>query len=746
MNHINAYSRKNTEMTLNTGFIVKNRYRIVTPIGQGGMAIVYRAWDLHLEKPIALKEMTVQPDIDAETLAQLRLQFQNEARTVAKLDHPNLVKVTDFFEENNKSYFVMEYVDGTSLSDLIENQGALSEQQVLSIANQILEALIYCHQQGIVHRDIKPENIILQADERVKLVDFGLLKLWDAKSPHTQKVIQGIGTPEYAPPEQYGIHPSSTDPRSDIYSLGATLYHALTGQAPPSVTDRMAFPAQFQSLDRISTHLSPQVRNVVGRAMQVTPEERFQTAQEMQAALKSTLVLQQANSHAYSKQGVYQPLTAPPPPDKRRRNFLIITGVILILVLASAYGLWSTFYQDQSDSRAVLPEAESVTENMPSENEPATETLLAQAEHYFLNEQYDEAAVHYQAVLEENPDSVEARQGLAWSYYYQSQYQLAIPEFDKLGNASPVDSFKGQSLSYIGLQWHEDALPMLQRWSELEPTAFEVHKQLGLTYAAMDNLEEAARHFRRWDQLSDDETEAISAKRHLGQALLDLEAFEEAKQTFEQLVTLSPEMEEAYEGLGTADFRLGNTQEALETYQQWVGLSPESAEAHAAVGRVARDTEDLALSIESYQTALAIEERYNWYTNLGLALVLNEQFEAALEAYQRSWDLNPEQVDPYRLAGWLYLQRFEDYEEAIIVFRQAARYAEAAGLTEADVSIYTGMGSSYRALGQHRQAIAPLRTALELSPDSVNVNRSLALSYFALQGLRRRYCLFYKCA
>jgi eukaryotic-like serine/threonine-protein kinase len=548
-------------MSLNTGSVVKNRYRIVNPIGQGGMAIVYRAWDLHLTKPVALKEMTVQPGIDSEVLSQLRLQFQKEARTVANLDHANLVKVTDFFEENDKSYLVMEYVDGISLSKLIDNQGALSEPQVMSIANQILEALIYCHKQGIVHRDIKPENIILQEDERVKLVDFGLLKLWDTKSPHTQKVIQGLGTPEYAPPEQYGLHPTSTDPRSDLYSLGATLYHALTGQAPPSVTDRLAFPDQFQSLDRISTHLSPQIRTVVAKAMQVAPEGRFQTAQEMQAAMNSTLVLPPNNPYAFQPQTIYQPPSDLGHANRRRRNYLIITGVASMLVLTLAFGLWYSLTREEPNP-----------EPLPTENEPALEALLSQAERYYLDEQYNEAVVHYQAVLEEAPDSVGARKGLAWSYYYQSKYQLAIPVFDQLRETSPIDSAKGQSLSFIGLQWYEDALPALRRWQETEPTSPEPHQHLGLTYEALANAEDAAHHFRRWAQLTNDEANSIDANLHLGRALLKLENYEEAVHVFQRLVDLRPELVEAYEGLGTAHFRQRNTAEALQAYMSWATL------------------------------------------------------------------------------------------------------------------------------------------------------------------------------
>ena len=188
---------------LTTGTILQNRYRIVSLLGQGGMGAVYRAWDMRLNVPVALKEMVPQPGLDSQTLAQLRQQFQQEANILARLNHPHLVRVTDFFEEENNAYLVMDFVEGESLADRIARQGALPETEVLSWAGQLLDALSYCHARGVIHRDIKPQNVVIRPDGRAVLVDFGLVKLWDPSDPRTRTVMRGMGTPEYAPPEQY---------------------------------------------------------------------------------------------------------------------------------------------------------------------------------------------------------------------------------------------------------------------------------------------------------------------------------------------------------------------------------------------------------------------------------------------------------------------------------------------------------------------------------------------------------------
>ncbi|MEA3338965.1 MAG: serine/threonine-protein kinase [Chloroflexota bacterium] len=274
-------------MTLTTGQILQNRYRIVSLLGQGGMGSVYRAWDTRLNIPVALKEMTPQPGIDSQTLTQLRQQFQQEATVLARLDHPHLVSVTDFFEEGGNAYLVMNFVQGKSLADRIEREGALPESLVLEWASQLLDALAYCHDQGVLHRDLKPPNVIIRSDDQVALVDFGLVKLWDPHDPHTRTAIRSMGTPEYAPPEQYDTA-GHTDPRSDVYGLGATLYHALTGQSPPTATRRIVNPAALSPVRTLNPHVSTRAEAALTQALELQPEARFQSATEMRDALKGT--------------------------------------------------------------------------------------------------------------------------------------------------------------------------------------------------------------------------------------------------------------------------------------------------------------------------------------------------------------------------------------------------------------------------------------------------------------------------
>jgi hypothetical protein len=271
---------------LDKGHMLQNRYRIVSLLGQGGMGAVYRAWDTRLNIPVALKEMVPQPGLDAATLVELRRQFQQEATILARMTHAHLVRVTDFFEEAGNAYLVMDFVEGRSLADRIEKEGALSEEEVLIWADQLLSALDYCHGQGVLHRDIKPQNVIIRSDGQAVLVDFGLVKLWDPSAPQTRTVMRGMGTPEYAPPEQYETTAGHTDPTSDVYSVGATLYHALTGQSPPTATLRMADPSRFVPIRRAAPGVTSQTEAAILKAMELVRSQRWQSAQEMARALK----------------------------------------------------------------------------------------------------------------------------------------------------------------------------------------------------------------------------------------------------------------------------------------------------------------------------------------------------------------------------------------------------------------------------------------------------------------------------
>jgi serine/threonine protein kinase len=327
-------------MELPTGYVLNDRFRIIRLLGKGGMGAVYYAYDPVLNRYVAIKQLQP-PPVEAERAAeQLRKQFLREAQTLASLHHPNLPRVTDYFIKDDKHYLVMDYIEGQTLLDmLVANKQGFAEDLVLEWADQLLSALEYIHANNVIHRDIKPANIRRTTDGRIFLVDFGLVKPYDLNDPRTMTMFHGVGTPEYAPPEQYdpSVH---TDPRSDIYALGATLYHLLTGQAPISVTRRTTDPSAFRLPRQAKSDISPAVEQVILRAMEVERAKRFASAADMHAALnlaRQPYLVDATRTTDLTALAAATPAFAPR--SDRRRRALVLIGVPILLFLGIAIGI-----------------------------------------------------------------------------------------------------------------------------------------------------------------------------------------------------------------------------------------------------------------------------------------------------------------------------------------------------------------------------------------------------------------------
>lgn len=256
--------------------VLQGRYRITNVLGQGGMGTAHRAYDLRLNIACVIKELLITPE-NRGNLTQVAKQFQKEAETLAGLRHPNIPRVYDYFLEQDNYYIVMDLIEGQSLEHLIGSTG-LPEAEVLKYARQLLDVLDYIHGKGVLHRDIKPANIIVQPDGRVVLVDFGLVKVADSNT--SSRSMRGL-TPHYAPPEQYT---GGTDQRSDLFSLAATLYQALTGQMPTSASEQFS-GSKLTPLRQLRSTVSANTARVIMKALALDRNDRYQTAAEFASAL-----------------------------------------------------------------------------------------------------------------------------------------------------------------------------------------------------------------------------------------------------------------------------------------------------------------------------------------------------------------------------------------------------------------------------------------------------------------------------
>lgn len=291
--------------TLAEGTVLNGRYRLGKVLGQGGFGITYEASDSLFNRNVALKELVppgaarygtslrLQTTSQGTDFEQLKKSFLKEGQTLAQFKHDHIVSVLDLFEANGTAYIAMEYLEGESLQSRIDREGSIDPQSVIRYARQALAGLSVVHGASLLHRDLKPDNLIITPNDQIVLIDFGSARDFAGKTlQHTRLV-----TPGYAPLEQYSTQ-ARFGPYTDLYALGATLYHALTGAPPPPSTDRV----QGMAVTPLPQSVPAPLGSAIMQALELRIDQRFQSTAEMLAALEP--------SKAPSPQPT--PRTAPP--------------------------------------------------------------------------------------------------------------------------------------------------------------------------------------------------------------------------------------------------------------------------------------------------------------------------------------------------------------------------------------------------------------------------------------------------
>ena len=315
-----------------------SRYIIRAMVGRGGMAAVYDAIDTRVNRRVAIKEMSDSANTNPADQQAAVARFQQEARMLARLEHPNLPKVTDVFTDGGKQYLVMDFVDGDTLKAILEsgNSAPLPETQVTVWAVQLCDVLDYLHActPPIIFRDLKPSNIMIDRAGQVKLIDFGIARVFNPGQAHDTT---RLFTPGYAAPEQHGK--AQSDARADIHALGVTLHQALTGYDPTST------PYSLPRLRQLNPSISPTMETVVTRAMELDRQQRWQSVTEMRCALTGQPAAQQRSPHTPrpAPRPVPPRPAGPPKPSRPTTKLLMLvaqwSGPQLALALGALFVL-----------------------------------------------------------------------------------------------------------------------------------------------------------------------------------------------------------------------------------------------------------------------------------------------------------------------------------------------------------------------------------------------------------------------
>lgn len=320
------------------GTVLSNRYRLDTLIGEGGMALVYKAECSLLQRPVAVKILRPQFATDVEFVER----FRREAQAAARLSHPNVVNVYDVGQDHGLNYIVMEYVSGENLKDLIKKEAPFTAARTLNIARQICEALQHAHQNNLIHRDIKPHNILITPDGRVKVTDFGIARAASASTLTQSGSV--LGSVQYFSPEQAKGAPAGV--ASDLYSLGCVIYEMLTGTVPfkgesPIAIALKHLQEQPPPLHELRPGLSPAIEALVARSLAKDPSLRFPSASAM---LREIQAAQGQGEAGIGQQDIDLPTQVIPAlagaKPRDRRPLWVLLGLTAFATLATAGFIW----------------------------------------------------------------------------------------------------------------------------------------------------------------------------------------------------------------------------------------------------------------------------------------------------------------------------------------------------------------------------------------------------------------------
>ena len=317
-------------------------YTITERIGEGGMAVVYKGYQETLNRYVAIKVLRRELSGDKEFVAR----FQQEARAVAALNHPNILHVYDAGKANDRYYIAMAYVEGGTLKDLLR-RGPLDVESACSVGSQMADALDYAHRRGLIHRDVKPSNVLITTDGRPLLTDFGIAKAVYEAQQLTRTGIS-IGTPEYMAPEQ--ASEQSADGRTDIYALGILLYEMLTGHVPfsadtPLATLYMQVHRSPPPLRQVDGNIPAWLEEIVNKALAKDPDHRYARAGELAAALRKGCQIPEPPTRPLTPVGVPMPVQ----PRRRSRLVPILLAIILPLLVVTVAGAAYLFLGGSDD-------------------------------------------------------------------------------------------------------------------------------------------------------------------------------------------------------------------------------------------------------------------------------------------------------------------------------------------------------------------------------------------------------------
>lgn len=586
------------------GFLIAGKFEIIEKLGEGGMATVYRARQHNLGRDVAIKVLHEHLEKDVVTARR----FDKEAKAVAALKHHNLVGVVDNGVVDGHSYLVMDYIQGTRLTELIARE-QITWEQFKQLASQLCAGLAHAHHHGLVHRDLKPSNIMLTSENGVqtaKIVDFGIVKTTteDLSDPVTQTG-EIFGTTYYMSPEQCQGFP--VDHRSDIYSLGCVFFQMLTGEMPfvgasPIATVMKHLNDDVPKLGR--DDIPPHMQKVIDRAMAKDPADRFQTVDELLAAINDPTNVGQWKIR------------------RQKKNHWSIVGAVIVglaVILSGGYFLSNQAPLDpkahanvllnqatEALKRGQFEEALALSDKSLLLDPNATNSVMLKAQAFFHQNKMDQALANVNRAIELDPADPEKYRFRGDVYINRREYNKALADFSKALRLNPKFApallARGKMLHQLGKD--SDALQDFQEYLNYNPDDVVALTDRAGSRQALKDYDAAMQDLSRALEVSPDYVPAYVTRSALYSEMGQLK---KAYMDSLKATQLSPENYVAYNNLGYISYQLKDYATARLNLDKMLELNPNFAEGYASRGDVRFDTGDVKGSIEDFETALKLD-------------------------------------------------------------------------------------------------------------------------------------------
>jgi len=651
-------------------------FRLLARVGHGSFGEVYRAWDPHLEREVAVK-LLLPASVEHEEDYRAILR---EARALAAVQHPNIVHVYGIDRHDGRVGYWTDFVRGKTLSFLLSAQGPFGYREAALIGLDVAKALSAVHRAGLLHRDIKAENVMREEGGRILLMDFGLSTL-----PQLQTGV--AGTPTYMAPELFSGSPATV--ASDIYAVGVLLFYLVTGQHPVrlgGLTAREAAAAisKRRALIDLRPDLSESFMRTVSVAMEMDPAKRYASAGQLAEALAETL-------GAPSAAGT---VSAPPKAASKTALWVAIAALLLLAVAGSA--LWL----------AGIPRWLHTANGAATAGVPATQydqflKAQDQLQHYYNQANIGAAISGFQEVLKADPNFALAQAGLGQAYFlqYRDSRDANLLNMAKQATAKALQLNANLAPPYITMARMEAmqgqtqlAMQQVQKAIALDPHSAEAYGALAEVY----------------------ETDGRT-----GDALTAVQ----------RAIDLAPDDWRWPVRLGSYYFGAGRLNEAALQLQKGVQLAPQNPIAHYDLGVVRMQLGQLDEARSDLEKALSLEQDPDTYRALGSVLVLQGKYKEAIDMDKKSIDLRPGDYHTWGNLGGAYLWA-GGREQSVNAYRKAIDLAEGQRVKSPDdPSLLVELADDYASAGQIDRSEVLLRKALALSPDDPNVNYRAGETY-----------------